>query len=155
MHANLLIALFATAFPVLVAGGWNFNVCNGAGGCYFFPTWSTSDNFVCPDGSGLSRYEFAEDQDGFGNGNGVPVSKEEFPKTCVNGFVPGPDAQLFKLQSRNNQTMYAAVFTTCDTPNPEVGNCYTADPNPTTSTFCAMYDPSGGLCELQAPRNRR
>lgn len=94
MRATLLTALFATAFPVVVASGWNSNACNGAGGCYFFPSFSTGDNFVCPDGSGLSRYEFAGDQDGFGLGNGVPVSKEEFPKTCVNGFVPSPEAQL-------------------------------------------------------------
>ncbi|KAJ5022335.1 hypothetical protein J3E72DRAFT_374176 [Bipolaris maydis] len=147
MRATLLAALLATTVPVVVAR-WNQKLCNGAGGC-IHAGYGTNDPFLCPDGSTLSTYEFANDQYNAGLGNNVPAGKEEFPETCMDGNVP-PSAgvELVKSQSRNNQTMYFYLRNTRDNTNPEKFNCYSRDPNPSIYTVCAMYDPSGKRCKI-------
>lgn len=87
------VALLAAIIPVAIAG-WNPKACNGAGGCTQVG-YANSDPFVCPDGSRLNMPTFASDNLDAGDGNGIPVTKDDFPKSCTSGAVPPADATFF------------------------------------------------------------
>ncbi|CAE6995810.1 hypothetical protein CFE70_000173 [Pyrenophora teres f. teres 0-1] len=139
-----LIAL-AASLPVAFAF-WNNDLCNGWGGCIGIGNL-VRDPFRCPDGTSINLPDFSNDQDLAGKENAPRITKEEFPSTCFEGAVPGPDDKLVRTKTRNGQTIYSFVHETCPSGRVEKrGDCYHFNPNPATYKFCQLIDAKGGQC---------
>ena len=94
-HTNILVVkmrfiVLAASLPVAFAF-WNADICNGVGGCIGVGS-AVLDPFRCPDGSGITVPDFVTDGEAAGKAGAPTVSKADFPKTCLQGNVPGSNA---------------------------------------------------------------
>jgi hypothetical protein len=151
MRFIVLIASLPAAFAFL-----NPELCNGAGACVGIGVLNQNP-FRCPDGSSITIPIFGNDLRVAGSPNATPVSKGEFPKTCYQGAVPGPNARLVvcffptisivlgrvfsefpsdkkqRTSTSNGQTAYSFVTEDCRETKPAVpGDCYHYNTNPST-----------------------
>ncbi|EUC31544.1 hypothetical protein COCCADRAFT_101025 [Bipolaris zeicola 26-R-13] len=133
---------------------WNAKACNGVGGC-ISGTTLTPDPFRCPDGTGLNLQQTAHADIGTWAGVYDIISKAEFPDHCLHGAKPGANDLLVVRTLDLGRKMYSFISETCGDKNPPV-NCYSALPNPGSSTICLIVDsngeeyvanPNAGQCE--------
>ncbi|KAH8730010.1 hypothetical protein GQ44DRAFT_823372 [Phaeosphaeriaceae sp. PMI808] len=138
----------AALLPAVLA--FNPKICKGAGGCVQI-TWNAADPFRCPDGTLLNLQQQAHNELAATNGAYEVISKDQFPTSCLNGAKPSATDILAVHTTEFNQKMYVFLRETCTNANPEPGNCYSKNPNPSSETFCQLVDASGQKC-IMNPR---
>jgi hypothetical protein len=94
MRFYILTAILPVAFA-----SWNQELCNGVGGCIGVGV-SNENPFRCPDGSAITLPVFTNDLDEAGKPGATKITKEEFPKTCFEGNVPGANATFVVCSNR-------------------------------------------------------
>ncbi|KAH6638093.1 hypothetical protein C7974DRAFT_390860 [Boeremia exigua] len=142
MRSFIIIPFLSSA----ALAAFNTRICDGAGGCVG-TTWSVGDPFRCPDETRLNVQQTAGNSIDTGNGSYEIITKEEFPSSCLRGVKPADTDTLVLHHTEFGQKMYVFLAETCTETNP-IADCYSANPNPSTTTICQLVDTTGKNCEM-------
>ncbi|KAF2125764.1 hypothetical protein P153DRAFT_299371 [Dothidotthia symphoricarpi CBS 119687] len=137
----------AALLPAALAS-WNGKICSGAGGCVG-TSWAVPDPFRCPDATLLNTQQTASNSIDASNGAYSVITAAEFPTTCLEGRKPSDKDVLIKRTTEFGQTMFLWLTETCTDPSPaHPGDCYTYNPNPSSTTICQVVDTKGQNCVM-------